>query len=167
MRHTAPMTTKRSAGILLHRLGRDDEVEVLLGHMGGPFWGRKDARSWSVPKGEPEPAEELLDTALREFEEELGSAVPATEFTLLGEFRQSGGKVVTVFAAAGDFDADSITSGTFSMEWPPRSGRVQEFPEIDRAQWFDVATARDKLVAGQVPALDALLGHLGRVSAPG
>ena len=153
------MVTRRSAGILLHRPGTDGP-EVLLGHMGGPFWARKDERAWSIPKGEPEDGEELPTTARREFEEELGSPVPAGELTLLGEFAQSGGKVVTVFAAAGDLDAAAVVSGTFSMPWPPRSGRVQEFPEIDRAAWFDVDTARSKLVAGQVPALDRLLAHL-------
>lgn len=155
------VTTRRSAGILLHRPGPGGGPEVLLGHMGGPFWARRDERAWSIPKGEPGPDEELLATARREFEEELGSPVPATEFTPLGEFRQSGGKVVTVFAAAGDLDATAIVSGTFAVEWPPRSGRVQEFPEIDRAAWFDVPTAATKLVAGQVPALDRLLEHLG------
>lgn len=156
-----PVTTKRSAGVLLHRSGPDGEPLVLLGHMGGPFWARKDERAWSIPKGEPEPGEEPLVTARREFAEELGSPVPAEEFTPLGEFTQSGGKVVTVFAAHGDLDAEAVVSGTFSMVWPPRSGEVREFPEIDRAAWFDVPTARAKLVAGQVPALDALLAHLG------
>jgi len=130
--------------------------------MGGPFWARKDDRAWSIPKGEPEDGEEVLATARREFAEELGSPAPDGGLTLLGEFAQSGGKVVTVFAAAGDLDVTTIVSSTFSLPWPPRSGRVQEFPEIDRAAWFDVDTARSKVVAGQVPALDRLLEHLGR-----
>ena len=148
----------RSAGVLLHRTGDDGGVEVLIGHMGGPFWARKDDAGWSIPKGEAGPDEhDLLDVARREFAEELGSPVPATEFTDLGELRVSSGKVLTVWAAAGDLDAAACVSNTFSMEWPPRSGRLQEFPEIDRAAWFPVEVARQKLVTGQVPFLDRLL----------
>ena len=145
-----------SAGVLLWRRGAEG-VEVLIGHMGGPFWARKDDAAWSLPKGEHGPEEEPLAAALREFSEELGSPVPATDLVPLGTVRQSGGKVLTAWAAEGDLDADAITSGTFSLEWPPRSGRVQEFPEIDRAAWVTVDVARTKLVKGQVPLLDRLL----------
>jgi len=149
----------RSAGILLHRAA-GSALEVLIGHMGGPFWARKDAAGWSIPKGEAGPGEDLLDVARREFAEELGSPVPAAEFLALGELRVTSGKVLSVWAAEGDLDADACVSNTFSLEWPPRSGRVQEFPEIDRAAWFPVDVAREKLVKGQVPFLDRLLTRL-------
>jgi predicted NUDIX family NTP pyrophosphohydrolase len=151
----------RSAGILLYRRGDGGAVEVLLGHMGGPFWARKDAAGWSIPKGEAGPGEELFDVARREFAEEIGSAVPAEEFTDLGELRVSSGKVLSVWAARGDLDAETCVSNTFAMEWPPRSGRMQEFPEIDRAAWFGVDLAREKLVKGQVAVLDRLLEAVG------
>ncbi len=144
-----------SAGVLLWRRGPSG-VEVLIGHMGGPFWARKDDAAWSIPKGEYEPGDEPLAVALREFEEEMGSPVPATDLLPLGAVRQSGGKVLTVWAAEGDLDADAVVSGTFPLEWPPRSGRVQEFPEVDRAAWFGLEEARTRLVAGQVPYLDRL-----------
>jgi predicted NUDIX family NTP pyrophosphohydrolase len=150
---------KRSAGILLYRLGSAGEPEVLIGHMGGPFWAKKDAGAWTIPKGEYGPDEDPFAVACREFEEELGSPVPATEFVALGEARQSG-KVLTVWAAEGDLDADATTSNTFELEWPPRSGRVQEFPEIDRSAWLPVPEAGEKLVKGQVPFLDRLLEQL-------
>src|SRR5947209_16378506 len=145
---------KRSAGLLLHRI-RDDERQVLLVHPGGPFWARKDAGAWSIPKGEYEPGEDAEAVARREFEEELGSPVPAARLTPLGELR-AGGKVLTVWAAEGDLDATACTSNTFELEWPPRSGRVQEFPEIDRAAWVGLDAAREKLVKGQLPFLDRL-----------
>jgi predicted NUDIX family NTP pyrophosphohydrolase len=147
---------RTSAGILLHRRGPDG-VEVLIGHMGGPFWARKDEAAWSIPKGEHGPDEDPFAVALREFEEELGSPVPASDFVPLGQVRQSGGKVLTVWAAEGDLDADAATSNTFELEWPPRSGRVQTFAEIDRAAWVGVEVARSKLITGQVPLLDRLL----------
>ena len=147
---------RTSAGLLLYRR-RGAGVEVLIGHMGGPFWARKDDAAWSVPKGEYGPSEEPFDVALREFEEELGSPVPADDFLPLGDVRQSGGKVLTVWAAEGDLDAAAAHSNTFPLEWPPRSGRIQEFPEIDRAAWMPVDQARTKLVRGQVPLLDRLL----------
>jgi predicted NUDIX family NTP pyrophosphohydrolase len=150
---------RTSAGLLLYRRGGAG-LEVLIGHMGGPFWARKDDAAWSVPKGEYGPDEEPFDVALREFEEELGSPVPATDFVPLGEVRQSGGKVLTVWAAAGDLDAAAAHSNTFTLEWPPRSGRMEEFPEIDRAAWVTVDEARTKLVRGQVPLLDRLLTAL-------
>jgi predicted NUDIX family NTP pyrophosphohydrolase len=151
---------RTSAGILLYRVGAGGVVEVLIGHMGGPFWARKDAGAWSIPKGEYEPGEEPFEVAQREFLEELGSPVPATEFAALGELRQSGAKTLTVWAAAGNFDVTTAVSNTFELEWPPRSGRRQEFPEIDRAGWFPVEDARSLLVKGQVPLLDRLLERL-------
>jgi predicted NUDIX family NTP pyrophosphohydrolase len=149
---------RTSAGVLLYRRAADG-VEVLIGHMGGPFWAKKDAGGWSIPKGEYEPGEEAFAVALREFEEELGSPCPASEFTTLGEVRASG-KVLTVWAAEGDLDATACVSNTFELEWPPRSGRIQEFPEIDRAAWVDPDTAREKLVKGQLPFLDRLLATI-------
>ncbi len=147
---------RTSAGLLLYRHGAAG-VEVLVGHMGGPFWARKDAGAWSIPKGEYDPGEEEPEAvARREFEEELGSPAPSIELTPLGELRASG-KVLTVWAAEGDLDAESCRSNTFELEWPPRSGRVQEFPEVDRAAWLPVELAREKLVKGQVPFLDRLL----------
>jgi predicted NUDIX family NTP pyrophosphohydrolase len=153
----ARVPATRSAGVLLYRTGPDGGVEVLVGHMGGPFWARKDDGGWSIPKGEAGPGEEPFEVARREFAEELGSPVPASEFVDLGELRVSSGKVLTVWAAEGDLDADGTVSNTFSLEWPPRSGRLQEFPEIDRSAWFAVDVARQKLVKGQVPFLDRLL----------
>jgi predicted NUDIX family NTP pyrophosphohydrolase len=149
---------RTSAGVLLYRR-RENGVEVLIGHMGGPFWAKKDAGGWSVPKGELEPGEEPFAVALREFEEELGSPCPASDFTPLGEVRTSG-KVLTVWAAEGNLDAAACVSNTFDLEWPPRSGRIQQFPEIDRAAWVPVEVAREKLVKGQLPFLDRLLAAL-------
>lgn len=156
MRLTVVMAGKRSAGLLLHR-GRGDDVEVLLGHMGGPFWAKKDAAAWSLPKGELDPDEEPEHAARREFEEELGLPAPSGEYVPLGEVKQSGGKVVTAWAVEADLDPASVVPGTFSMEWPPRSGRQQEFPEVDRVSWFTIAEAREKLLKGQLPFLDRLL----------
>jgi predicted NUDIX family NTP pyrophosphohydrolase len=150
---------RTSAGILLHRAGAAGR-EVLIGHMGGPFWAKKDAGGWSIPKGEYGPGEDAFAVACREFEEELGTPVPATVFLPLGELRTTSSKVLTVWAADGDLDATAAGSNTFSLEWPPRSGQVQEFPEIDRAAWFPVEEARTKLVKGQVPFLDRLLEAL-------
>ena len=144
-----------SSGLLLHRAGPDGR-EVLIAHMGGPFWAKKDEGAWSIPKGERDPGEESLAVALREFAEEMGRPAPDGPTELLGDFRQSNGKVVTVFARQADFDASEIRSNTFEMEWPPRSGRTASFPEVDRAAWMTLDAARPKLVKGQVPALDAL-----------
>ncbi|WP_029430086.1 NUDIX domain-containing protein [Blastococcus sp. URHD0036] len=149
---------RRSAGILLHRRGPAG-AEVLLGHMGGPFWARKDDGAWSIPKGEYAAEEDPEAAARREFAEELGSPVPAGDLVPLGELRASG-KVLAVWTVEGDLDATACRSNTFSLEWPPRSGRMQEFPEIDRAAWFDLAAARVKLVKGQVPFLDRLAALL-------
>ncbi len=136
---------------------RDDRrLEVLLGHMGGPFWARKDEAAWSVPKGELEDAEDPLAGARREFAEELGHAPPDGPVLELGEIRQKGGKRVIAFAVEGDFDPRAIEPGTFEMQWPPRSGRLQTFPEIDRVAWFDLATAASKIVRGQAALLERL-----------
>jgi predicted NUDIX family NTP pyrophosphohydrolase len=155
------MATRTSAGILLFRRGSSG-LEVLLGHMGGPFWARKDDGAWSLPKGEHGPDEEPLAVARREFEEELGSPVPAADLVPLGQHRVTSGKVLTVWAVEGDLDAGACRSNTFRLEWPPRSGRLQEFPEIDRAAWFSLDEARTKLVKGQVPFLDRLLEQVER-----
>ncbi|BDD81705.1 phosphohydrolase [Tsukamurella pulmonis] len=147
-----------SAGLLLHRLS-GGSIEVLLGHMGGPFWARKDAHAWSVPKG-LYTDEEPIAAAEREFAEELGSPAPSGPTVPLGSVRQSGGKTVTVFAREGDFDAASISSNEFELEWPRGSGRMQSFPEIDRAGWFGLEEAAEKLVKAQAPFLDRLREHL-------
>jgi predicted NUDIX family NTP pyrophosphohydrolase len=149
----------RSAGILLYR--RAPAIEVLIAHMGGPFWARKDAGAWSIPKGLIEGDERAIDAARREFTEELGVPSPDAEYLDLGEFRQSSGKVVTVFAAEGDLDVATIAPGLFDLEWPPRSGKIRQFPEVDAAGWFGVEVAREKLVAGQRTVLDALLSCPG------
>ena len=149
------MTAKQSAGILLFRRVNGD-AEVLLGHMGGPFWAKRDVRGWSVPEGEYEPDETLEAAARREFEEELGMPVPAGELIPLGTARQSSGKVVTVWALESDLDPSAVVPGTFEMEWPKGSGRTREFPEIDRVEWFHLEQAREKLVAGQRVFLDRL-----------
>ena len=148
-----------SAGLLLYRISPGGP-QLLLGHMGGPFWARKDDGAWSIPKGEHSTDEPAEQAALREFTEELGAAPPDGALVPLGSVRQRGGKQVTVFAREADFDAERITPGTFEMEWPPRSGRRQSFPEIDRAAWFDPETARRKLVAAQVEFVDRLLAAL-------
>jgi predicted NUDIX family NTP pyrophosphohydrolase len=147
---------RRSAGLLLHRV-RDGEREVLLVHPGGPFWAKRDSGAWSIPKGEYEDGDDPRAAALREFEEELGAQPPpADALTELGTVRQSGGKQVTAYAAAGDLDVSAIASNTFTLEWPPRSGRIQEFPEVDRAGWFSLAEAREKLNPAQAVLLDEL-----------
>ena len=144
-----------SAGILLYRRAATGP-EVLLGHMGGPFWAHKDAGAWSMPKGEYETDEDPRAAAAREFAEEVGAPLPTGSLRELGTVRTSGGKRITGFALEADFDAAHITPGTFTCEWPPRSGRMQEFPEIDRAAWFDLPTAREKIVKSQLPLLDRL-----------
>lgn len=142
-----------SAGILLFR--RRPRLEVFLGHMGGPFWRGKDESAWSIPKG-TFTEETPLAAALREFAEEVGRPAPDVEYRELGTFRYSSGKIVHVFTGESDFDADSIRSNEFEIEWPPRSGRRRSFPELDAAGWFTPADARTRLVKGQRPALDAL-----------
>jgi predicted NUDIX family NTP pyrophosphohydrolase len=150
---------KRGAGILLYRL-RGGGPEVLLVHPGGPFWARRDAGVWSIPKGEYEDGDDPLACALREFEEETGSTLPPGELVELDDVKQKGGKVVTAWAAEGDLDADAVRSNTFTMEWPPRSGRTAEFPEIDRAGWFGIDEAREKLNPAQAEFLDRLVERL-------
>jgi predicted NUDIX family NTP pyrophosphohydrolase len=146
----------RSAGILLHREGADG-LEVLLVHPGGPFWAKRDDGAWSIPKGEYVDGDDPRAAARREFEEELGSPLPGgAELRELGEVRQKNGKHVVAWAVAGDLDASAARSNTFEMEWPPRSGRRQEFPEIDRAEWFTLARAREKLLPAQTAFLDRL-----------
>jgi predicted NUDIX family NTP pyrophosphohydrolase len=155
------MAPSPSAGILLYR-GSGAGVEVFIAHMGGPFWARKDARAWSIPKGELLPGEQAVDAAQREFAEEVGVAVPDGKRTELGTFRYSSGKLLTVFAVeAPQFELAELVSNTFGVEWPPRSGRIRAFPELDDTRWVPLDDAREKLVAGQVPALDALLRQLG------
>ncbi|MBD2818886.1 MULTISPECIES: NUDIX domain-containing protein [Streptomyces] len=149
---------RRSAGLLLHRPGVEG-TEVLLGHMGGPFYARRDAGAWTIPKGEYDPAEPAWEAARREFEEELGLPPPEGEAVPLGEVRQAGGKVVTAWAVAADLDPATVAPGTFRMEWPPRSGRIVEFPELDRVAWFRVDRAREVIVKAQAAFLDRLAEH--------
>jgi predicted NUDIX family NTP pyrophosphohydrolase len=149
------MVTVRSAGLLLWRR-TSAGPEVLIAHMGGPLWAAKDDRAWSIPKGEYGPDEDALAAARREFAEELGSPAPDGEVVALGEVRQRSGKVVTAWALEGDLDVSTVVSNTFEMQWPPRSGRRQSFPEIDRAAWVDPGTAARLLVAGQVTFLDRM-----------
>ena len=160
----AGLMPKLSAGLLLYRrTGQDGQIapEVLLAHMGGPFWARKDDGAWSIPKGEYEPGEDPFAAARREFEEELGSAPPSAEYRDLGSVRQGGGKLVTAWAAEADFDAAGAVSNTFELEWPRGSGRMRSFPEIDRAAWFSVEVARARLLRGQQPLIARLLRLLG------
>jgi predicted NUDIX family NTP pyrophosphohydrolase len=149
---------QHSAGIIAYRRTAAGP-EVLLVHPGGPFWTRKDAGAWSIPKGLWEPGEEPEPAARREFSEETGFEA-AGPLTWLGDFRLPSGKIVTAFALAGDFDPAALHSNSFSLEWPPHSGRQAEFPEVDRAGWFAPAAAREKLPKGQLAILDALLNHL-------
>ena len=147
---------RTSAGILLWRT-RDGRLEVLLAHPGGPLWANKDLGHWTIPKGEMEtPADELLAVACREFAEETGHDVPDEPLIPLGQIRQKSGKLVLAWAARGDLDAATAVSNTYQLEWPPRSGRVETFPEIDRVEWFSLDRARRKLKAAQVPFLDRL-----------
>lgn len=151
---------RTSAGLLVYRRGPFG-VQVLLVHPGGPLWARRDEGAWSIPKGEHGPEEDALAAARREFREELGRDPPNGEPLALGEVRQPGGKRVAVWAVEGDLDVAEVRSGTFELEWPPRSGRIARFPEVDRAGWFDLEEARRKLLSGQVPFLDRLLATLG------
>ncbi|TPQ18513.1 NUDIX domain-containing protein [Streptomyces sporangiiformans] len=151
---------RRSAGLLLFRRTANG-IEVLLGHMGGPFFSRRDVGAWSVPKGEYEPDEAAWAAARREFQEELGLAPPDGEAVPLGEVRQTNGKVVTAWAIEADLDVTTVAPGTFTMEWPRGSGRIQEFPEIDRVEWLDVGRARAVIVKAQAAFLDRLAEHVG------
>lgn len=157
------MAIKHSAGILLFRSAAADAVEFLLVHPGGPFWVKRDLGAWTIPKGGLEDQEDPRDCALREMGEELGAA-PALDVESLielGSVRQRAGKVVEAWAAEAEFDPASLRSNTFTMEWPPRSGKEQEFPEVDRAEWFDLERARRKIIPAQGAFLDRLLEHLG------
>ncbi len=150
------MASKRSAGLLLHRRNADSVIEVLLVHPGGPFWAGKDVHAWSIPKGEYDEGEDAGSVALREFEEELGSPPPDGSRLFLGEFGAPGRKRISAWALDANFDATHVVSNTFELEWPPRSGQVQEFPEVDRAAWWTTEEARTKIHRAQVPILDAL-----------
>lgn len=149
---------KESAGLLLYRT-KDGAIEFFLVHPGGPFWKNKDAGAWSIPKGEPQPGEALLETAIREFAEETGTAL-AGDFRALPAIRQAGGKIVHAWAVAGDLDPATLTSNDFEMEWPPRSGKHAHFPEVDRGAWFALDEARRRINKGQAALLDALLALL-------
>jgi predicted NUDIX family NTP pyrophosphohydrolase len=151
--------SRHSAGIVLWRMA-DDRLEVLLGHPGGPFFARKDDGNWSILKGEIEPGEDPYAVARREFEEESGVAPPDGDPIALGEIRQRGGKLVTAWALEGDLDPATAVSNTFEMEWPPHSGTVAAFPEIDRVEWFELDTARRKIRSAQSPLLDRLAEQL-------
>jgi predicted NUDIX family NTP pyrophosphohydrolase len=158
------VATKHSSGILLYR-DRGGATEFLLVHPGGPYWTKRDDGAWSLPKGGIEGEEDSRAAALRELDEELGPAAPrldAGELIDLGQIRQRAGKIVDAWGAEGEFDPDALASNTFEMEWPPRSGREVEFPEVDRAGWFDLEGARRKLLPAQHEFLDRLLEHLGR-----
>ena len=155
----------RSAGILLYR--RSAAPEVLLVHPGGPFWAKKDAGAWSIPKGEYDEGDDPRACALREFEEELGTPLPpGTDLVELGTVRQKSGKLITAYAAEGDLDAGAIRSNTFTIEWPPRSGRMRDFPEVDRAAWFSLEQANEKLNPAQAELLVRLAPLLNRRAAP-
>jgi predicted NUDIX family NTP pyrophosphohydrolase len=152
--------TATSAGIVLYRR-TPAGIEILLGHMGGPYWAKKDDGAWSIPKGEYDDSEDPYAAARREFEEELGCAPPDGPPIDLGQITQRNGKVVTAFALEGDLDPATVSSNTFDLEWPPRSGRTQSFPEIDRAAWFAVPAARDKALVSQGDLFDRLVAQLG------
>lgn len=153
-----PARSRTSAGLLLHRTVGDG-LEVLLGHMGGPFWAGREAGAWTIPKGEYVD-EDPHAAALREFAEELGVAPPDGPDVPLGTVRQKGGKTVTAWARRGDLDLTSVVPGTFEMEWPPRSGRLRSFPELDEVRWWPVGPARDVVVAAQVELIDRLVAGL-------
>lgn len=148
--------SKKSAGLLLYRVGSSGTVEVLLVHPGGPFWAKKDEGAWSIPKGEFQDDEDPLSAAKREFAEETGVAAPTGAMTPLGPARQPGGKLVYAWAVESDFNPLALKSNTFSLEWPPKSGRRQEFPEVDRAAWLTFDEARGKILKGQVELLAQL-----------
>jgi predicted NUDIX family NTP pyrophosphohydrolase len=151
---------RRSAGIALYRRS-EPGLEVLLVHPGGPLWARRDAGAWSIPKGEYEDGEDPAAAARREFAEELGSPAPEGELIDLGEVKQRSGKLVRAWALPGNLDASAITSNTFELEWPPRSGRTREVPEVDRAEWFTLEEARERINPSQVPLLDRLERAVG------
>lgn len=153
---------QRSAGLLIYRR-REAAVDILLVHPGGPFWAGKEENAWSIPKGLVDPEEDDLAAARRETQEELGVEIEG-RFERLGEFRQPGGKIVIAFAVEADVDVEAVASNTFRMEWPPRSGLSREFPEVDRAAWFDLAEAATKMHKGQLPILEAFAGMFHHLS---
>ncbi len=153
--YKTPAWSAQSAGLVVYRQ-RDGKLEVLLVHPGGPFWEKRDEGAWSIPKGEIATNEAGLDVARREFQEELGVPAPLGEVSALGAVRQTGGKIVHAWAVPGDLDVTRSTSNTFELEWPPRSGKMQRFPEVDRAAWFDLDAARRKLVLAQRAFIDRL-----------
>ena len=157
------MAKKSSAGLLLYR--RRGELEVFLVHPGGPFWAKKDAGAWSLPKGEIGEDENPLETAKREFTEETGFPIDG-EFRLLDPVKQSGGKIVHAWAIEADCDPSKVRSNLFSLEWPPKSGKTQEFPEVDRAGWFNIPEARKRIIPAQIGFLDQLISILGIVKEP-
>src|SRR5579862_7459716 len=152
------MASRTSAGVVLFRQTNDGQLEVLLVHPGGPFWASKDEGAWSIPKGEYATGEDPLSAAEREFAEEVGVALPSTKRISLGEIQQVGGKRVTAWAVRGDLDPGQATSNSFEIEWPPKSGHIETFPEVDRVAWFAVEQARVKLRKAQTPFLDRLEG---------
>ena len=152
---------KKSAGLLLYRDGGDSGIEVLLVHPGGPFWRNKDEGAWAIPKGEFDDFEEPLEAAKREFKEELGSSPPVGEYFPLKPIKQKNNKIVHAWAVKGDFDPAALKSNVFSCEWPPKSQRMQEFPEVDRAEWFAVDEAKRKILLAQAALIDQLLELLG------
>jgi predicted NUDIX family NTP pyrophosphohydrolase len=153
--------SKRSAGLLMFRRTNTGEIEVLLVHPGGPFWAKKDTGAWSIPKGELGEHEDGLLAAQREFEEETG-AVAGGQFMELKPIRQPGGKTVHAWAVEGDFDVSKLVSNAFDLEWPPKSGKVRTYPEVDKAEWFDPETARIKILKGQAGLIDQLLDRLAK-----
>jgi predicted NUDIX family NTP pyrophosphohydrolase len=155
----ADKSRRTSAGVMLWRR-RDGGIEVLLAHQGGPYWVKKDLGHWTIPKGEVEPGEELIAVARREFAEETGHQVPDVPMIHLGDVRQKSGKLVVGWAAEGDLDPAEAFSNTYEMEWPPGTGRIQAFPEIDRVEWFGLDEARRRLKAAQVPFIDRLVEAL-------
>ena len=152
------MAKKTSAGLLLYR--RRDKLEIFLVHPGGPFWAKEDAGAWTIPKGEIAEGEQPLEAAKREFREETGFEIDG-EFRRLDSIRQAGGKIVQAWAIEADCDPARLQSNRFSIEWPPKSGKTREFPEVDRAGWFTAAEARTKILAGQIGLIDQLLSLLG------
>lgn len=154
------IVAKVSAGLLVYRARPGQVIEVLLVHPGGPFWARKENGAWSIPKGELDGSDDPLAVAEREFQEELGQPSPSGSRRPLGEVVQAGGKHVIAWAVEGDLDVTVVESNRFEMEWPPRSGTIQSFPEVDRAEWFGADAARDKLVPAQVELVDRLLDLL-------
>jgi len=149
----------RSAGILVYRKVNED-LEVLLVHPGGPFWKNKNSNAWSIPKGLVEEGEKELEGAIREFAEETGFKLNSKDFIELHEAKQTSGKVIKVWAIEDSFDADKLKSNTFKMEWPPKSEKLQEFPEVDRAEWYEIEYAKTKIVKGQISILDQLVFEL-------